>query len=71
MVGTKQSFRSVRRQRLTEKTICKVVNGGGGANIKDVEAGIAGLERESAAVNGCNTKGHATGYLKRPFCLLP
>jgi len=34
MVGTKQSFRSVGRQRITEKTICNVANGGGGANIK-------------------------------------
>lgn len=65
MVGTKQSFRSVRRQRITEKTICKVANGGGGANIKESEASRAPdlgrkNERESLVVNGCNTKGHAT-----------
>jgi len=71
MVGTKQSFRSVGRQRITEKTICKVANGGGGANIKESKRAMLLLERESVAVNGCNTKGHTTGYLKRAFCLLP
>lgn len=34
MMGTEQSFRSVGRQRITEKTICKVANGDDGANIK-------------------------------------
>jgi len=69
MVGTKQSFRSVGRQRITEKMICKIANGGGGTNIKESKRVM--LLLESVAVNGCNTKGHTTGYLKRAFCLLP
>lgn len=40
MVGTKQSFRSVGRQRITEKTICKVANGSGGANIKESKRAV-------------------------------
>lgn len=75
MVGTKQSFRSVGRQRITEKTICKVANGDDGTNIKKpkrTEQHI-GLFRESVIVNGYNTKGHATGRLKRnrfTYCAL-
>lgn len=71
MMGTKQSFRNVGRQRITEKTICKVANGDGGANIKELEASReTELERESVVVNGCNSKGHVTEHRKIPpsFC---
>lgn len=75
-MGTKQSFRSAGRQRITEKAICEVANGGGGANIKESRekrAQCAGLERESArSCNGCNPKGHTLlrGRLKTATILV-
>lgn len=48
-MGTKQSFRGIRRQRITEKTICKVANRDDGANIKKPkhEASMGSLKNRS------------------------